>query len=118
MAPIVAEFSYWYYGEFSRSAMIPRPEIRIQDIEMLASRYVVKVDVHEAPSLFLSAGRGGRYRKIVLKIMGDSADEIRSCARDIILRYGRPDEIPFAFSSDKRAGRAILESLLQDYPRG
>jgi len=117
MAPIIAEFSYWSYGEFARSAMVPRPEVNASDVEKIARRYAVKVDVHQAASHFFMLGRvTSRYRKIVVRVIGDQAGEIRGCVREIILLYGRPDEVPLAFSASKRAGKAIVESLLREYP--
>ena len=117
MAPIIAEFSYWSYGEFSRNAMVRRPEVNVSDVEKIARRYAVKVDVHQAASHFFMLGRTpGRYRKMVVRVMGDQVGEVRSCVREIILLYGRPDEVPFAFGTGRRAGKAIVESLLREYP--
>lgn len=117
MATVIAEFSYWSYGEFSKSAMISRPEVNNTDIEKLARRYAVKVYVLESSSFFLSALRmPGKYRKMIIRIIGENSQEVRSCVRDIILSYGKPDEVPFALNSNRRAGRAIIESLLREYP--
>jgi hypothetical protein len=117
MAPIIAEFSYWSYGAFARSAMVPRPEVNASDVEKIARRYAVKVEVRPSSSLFFTMGRApGRYRKMVLKVEGDGINEIRGFIREIILTYGRPDEVPLAFSTSRRAGKAIVESLLREYP--
>ena len=117
MAPIIAEFSYWSYGELSKKAMVPRPEVNASDVERIARRYAVKAEVHQAASHFFILGRvTGRYRKIVVRVTGDQAGEVRGCVREIILLYGRPDEVPFAFSPSRRAGKAIVESLLREYP--
>jgi len=98
--------------------MVPRPEVEASDIEKIARRYAVKVDVHQASTFFFMSWTGilGRYRKKVVKVMGDNVNDVRSCVRDIILMYGRPDEVPFALSSGKRAGKAIVDSLLREYP--
>jgi hypothetical protein len=117
MTPIIAEFSYWSYGAFSKTAMVPRPEVNASDVERIARRYAVKAEVHQAASHFFMLGRiTSRYRKIVVRIIGDQVGEVRGCVREIILLYGRPDEVPFAFNPSRRAGRAIVESLLREYP--
>jgi len=117
MASIIAEFSYWSYGEYSKSAMLPRPEVNASDVESIARRYAVRVEVKQVSPRFFMLGRiPSRYRKTSLKVMGESANEVRSCVREIILLYGRPDEVPFSFSTARRAGRTIIQSLLKDYP--
>jgi hypothetical protein len=115
MVRILAEFSYWQYGAFSRTAMVPRPEVRVEDVEAVARRYAVKVQAQDVSPLFMLVRPFSRYKKITIKVMGDSPSEIRGCVRDLILIYGRPDEIPIALTPSKRAGRAIIESILRDY---
>ena len=117
MAPIIAEFSYWSYGEFSKSAMVSRPEVNALDVERISRRYAVKAEVSQTSShLFMMGRTPGRYRKMIVRVIGDHANEVRGCVREIILLYGRPDEVPFAFSASKRAGKAIVEALLREYP--
>ena len=117
MPPVTAEFSYWSYGEFSKTAMAPRPEVDAEDIQRIAIRHAVNVEVHPASSTFFTPGTmGAQYRKMALKVTGDSADEVRGFVREVILTYGRPDEVPFGLSPGKRAGKAIVESLLKEYP--
>jgi len=48
--------------------------------------------------------------------LGENSNEVRGFTREIILLYGRPDEIPLALSPKKRAGRAIVEAMLREYP--
>jgi len=115
---IVAEFSYWSYGQFSKTAMMRRPEVSDYDVQKIAKRYAVKVQTRHSSSAYVSLGRllPSRYPKVTITIMGDNPSEVRGFIREIILLYGRPDEIPLAFRTKKRAGRAIVEAMLREYP--
>ena len=83
--------------------MIRKPDVSIIDIEKIARRYAVKVSVSESSSLVLSLGRiPGRYRKTMIRITSENAQEVKGCDSEIILNYGRPDEIPFKLNYEKK----------------
>jgi hypothetical protein len=114
---IVAEFSYWLYGQFSKTAMVRRPEVSDFDVQKIAEKYAVKVQTRRTSSSYFSPGRlPSRYPKVTITVLGENPNEVRGFTREIILLYGRPDEIPLALSPKKRAGRAIVEAMLREYP--
>jgi len=114
---IIAEFNYWSYGQFSKTAMVHRPEINDFDIQKIAKRYAVTVQTRHTSSAFFSLGRlPSRYPEVIIIVASENPDEIRGCVREIILLYGRPDEIPLALNPKRRAGRAIVEAMLREYP--
>jgi hypothetical protein len=114
---IVAELGYWSYGQYSKTAMVRRPEVNDFDVQEIAKRYAVIVQTRFTTSTYFSLGRlPSRYPKVMITVKGDNPNEIRGFVREIILLYGRPDEIPLAFSPKKRSGRAIVEAMLRGYP--
>ena len=97
--------------------MVRRPEVNDFDLQRIAKRYAVKVQTRQTSSAFFSLGRlPSRYPKVTVTVVSENPDEIRGCVREIILLYGRPDEIPLALTPKRRAGRAILETMLREYP--
>ena len=117
MGEIIVEFSYWFYDQFSKTAMVRRPEVNDFDLQKIARRYAVNVQTRQTSSAFFSLGRlPSRYPKVTVTVASENPGEIRGCTREIILLYGRPDEIPLALTPKRRAGRAILETMLREYP--
>ena len=117
LGEIVAEFSYWFYGQFSKTAMVRRPEVNDFDLQRIARRYAVSLQTRQTSSAFFSLGRlPSRYPKVTVTVASENPGEIRGCMREIILLYGRPDEIPLALAPKRRTGRAILEAMLREYP--
>ncbi|MEM2093884.1 MAG: hypothetical protein QXI32_01140 [Candidatus Bathyarchaeia archaeon] len=115
---IVVEFSYWLYGRYFRNAMVRRPEVNNLDIEEISKKYAVKAQIRYTKSTYYSIGRPPRrYRKAIITVYSEYPDEIRGFLREIVLLYGHPDEIPLAFTMNKRAGRAILKAMLKEYPK-
>ncbi len=96
-----------------------RPVVNESDVQKIARRYAVNAQTKLVSSTFFSLGRlPSRYPKITVTVIGENPAEIRGCIREIVLLYGRPDEIPFAVAPKKRIGRAILEAMLREYPGG
>lgn len=117
LGEIIAEFSYWFYGQFSKTAMVRRPEVNDFDLQRIARRYAVSLQTRQTSSAFFSLGRlPSRYPKVTVIVASENPSEIRACLREIILLYGRPDEIPLALTSKRRSGRIILETMLREYP--
>jgi hypothetical protein len=114
---IISEMSYWFYNSFSKTAMVQRPEIKDFEIEAISRKYAVEVHTKRSLSTFLLVGRMPvRYPKVKITVKGDNPVEVRACLRELILLFGRPDEVPLAIVPKKRAGRAILDDLLKQYP--
>jgi DNA-directed RNA polymerase subunit M/transcription elongation factor TFIIS len=114
---IIAEFHYWDYGEFSRTAMKPRPEIKTEELEKIAREFNVKVEAKKTAASYFAPGRIGyrlpRYRKVEIQVSGEQPDDIKTCVSRIFLLYGRPDEVPSALSGGKKAGKKIIDELLR-----
>jgi hypothetical protein len=119
MAEIIAEFSYWSYGMLSGNAIAPRPEVTVETVDEIAAKHRVKTIVTQAsPRFYMFAGTPSRYQRVTVRVVGEDAEAVKGFAREMILTYGGPDEVPLALSSARRAGNAILDSLLREYKRG
>jgi DNA-directed RNA polymerase subunit M/transcription elongation factor TFIIS len=114
---ITAEFYYWDYGEFSRTAMKPRPEIKTEELEKIAREFKVKVEAKKVVARYYTPGRiGGRlpsYNRVEIQVSGEQRDPLKTCVGRIFQLYGRPDEVPAAHSDAKKAGRKIIDELLR-----
>ena len=118
---IIAEFHYWDYGEFSRTAMKPSPEIKTEELEKIAREFNVKVEAKKVIAAYSTPGRIGyrlpRYRRVDIQVSGERPDDVKTCVGRIFLLYGRPDEVPAALSGGKKAGKKIIEELLREFSR-
>jgi len=119
MPDIIAEFHYWDYGEYSKDAMKPRPEIKTEDLEKIAKEFNVKISVKRGSAAYFTSMRIGYrktfYGKIVIQVTGKHLEDVNKCVGRIFLRYGKPDEIPPAFFGEKKKGKRIIEDLLKEY---
>ena len=116
-AHIIAEFHYWDYGEYSRDAMEPRPEIKAEDLEKIAQEFNVNVSVKKVSTAYITPmiWRNSSYCKIVIQVIGKNSEDVKVCVGRIFLRYGKPDEIPTALFGEKKEGKRIIEDLLKEY---
>lgn len=116
-ANIIAEFHYWDYGEYSRDAMEPHPEIKREDLEKIAQEFNVNVTVNRGSTAYITPGswRPSAYGKIVIQVIGKNSEDVKVCVGRIFLRYGKPDEIPTALFGEKKEGKRIIEDLLKEY---
>jgi len=119
---IIAEFHYWDYGEFSRTAMKPRPEIRTEELDKIAREFNVKVEAKKAAASYFAPSRIGmrvpRYSRVEIQVSGEQSDAIKSCVSRIFMIYGRPDGVPTALSGGKKAGKKIIDELLKEFNEG
>ena len=117
---IIAEFHYWDYGEYSRDAMEPRPEIKAEDLEKIAQEFNVNVSVKRGSTAYITPmnWRSSSYGKIVIQVTGKNSENVKVCVGRIFLRYGKPDEIPTALFGEKKEGKRIIEDLLKEYEGG
>ena len=120
MAVIVAEFHYWDYGEFSKTAMEHGPEIKNDELERIARLFNVKVEAKkvEKPYRRFSSGPTGRpiyYRRVDILVSGEQASDVKSCVDQIFKLYGKPDEVPTALFGSKKAGKKIVDEALRDF---
>ena len=119
MAEIVTEFSYWSYGALSRGARAPRLEVTAETVEKIAAKHRVNAIVTQAsPRFYMFGGMPSRYQRVTVRAAGEDSEAVKSFSREMILTYGRPDEVPLALGSARRAGNAILDSLLREYKSG
>jgi hypothetical protein len=119
-AHIIAEFHYWDYGEYSRNAMEPSPEIKAEDLEKIAKEFNVNVSVKRGLTAYITpmSWRPSSYGKIVIQVTGKNSEDVKVCVGRIFLRYGKPDEIPTALFGEKKEGKRIIEDLLKEYEGG
>jgi len=72
LAEIIAEFHYWDYGEYSRTAMIARPKIRKEELDKIAQEFNVNVALKTVVASYFTLNRIGlripNYRRIHRKI--------------------------------------------------
>ena len=119
---IIAEFHYWDYGEFSRTAMKPRPEIKTEELEKIAQESNVKVEAKKATASYFTPGRIGMripsYNRVEIQVSGEQPDAIKSCVGRIFMLYGQPDGVPTALSGGKKAGKKIIDELLRESNEG
>lgn len=120
MAEIIAEFHYWDYGEYSRTAMVSRPEIKTEDLEKIAQEFNVNVSVKRGSAVYITpmSWRSPSYCKILIQVTGRNSEDVRVCVGRIFLRYGKPDEIPIVLFGAKKEGKRIIDDLLKEYERG
>jgi len=116
---IIAEFHYWDYGEYSRTAMKPRPEIKTEELEKISREFNVKVEAKKVTATYSAPGRIGyglpRYRRVDIQVSGERPDNVKACVGRIFLLYGRPDEVPAALLGGKKAGKKIVDELLREF---
>ena len=119
-ARIVAEFHYWDYGEYSRDAMEPRPEIKTEELEKIAQEFNVNISVQRGSTLYFTpmSWRAPSYGRIIIQVTGKNSEDVKLCVGRIFLRYGKPDVIPTALFGEKKEGRRIIEDLLKEYEGG
>jgi hypothetical protein len=119
LALIVAEFHYWDYGEFSKTAMEHRPEIKNDELERIARLFNVKVEAKKVEKPYRSFSRGMRlpifYRRVDILVSGEQACDVKGCVDQIFKLYGKPDEVPRAMFGSKRAGKKIVDEALRDF---
>lgn len=114
---IVAEFHYWSYGEAAETAMTSRREVVEEDLKEIAEKYDVTTSFERVSAHFWAGMfrvRMPSYRKTVVRVVGDDGEKVRMCLREIFEEYGKPDEVPLAFSGNKGRGRRIIESVLRE----
>ena len=117
---IVAEFRYWDYGEFSKTAMMPHPEIDNAELERMARRFNVKVEANKVAGSYRGFGRSIRlpsYRRVDISVSGEQSRDVKGCVNEIIRLYGKPDEVPGALFGSKKKGRKIVDEALRDFDR-
>jgi hypothetical protein len=116
---IIAEFHYWDYGEFSKTAMKPRPEIKTEELEKISREFNVKVEVKKTTASYFTPNRIGiripSYNRIEIQVSGEQPDAIKSCIGRIFMLYGQPDRVPTALSGGKKAGKKIIDELLREF---
>jgi len=113
---IVAEFHYWDYGEFSKTAMMPRPEIKSDELERIARGFNVKVDARKRVASYAGFMGGMRlpsYRRVDILVSGERARDVKGCVGEIFKLYGKPDEVPRALFGSKRTGKKIVDEVLR-----
>jgi hypothetical protein len=117
---IVAEFHYWDYGEFSKTAMEPRPEIKNDELERIARLFNVKVEAKKVEKPYRSFSRSPMrrpifYRRVDILVSGEQAYDVKGCVDQIFKLYGKPDEVPRALFGSKKAGKKIVDEALRDF---
>jgi hypothetical protein len=115
---IVTEFHYWDYGEFAKTAMKPRPEIKTDELERIARRFNVKVEAKKVVASYLGFMRGMRlpsYRRVDILVSGEQAAGVKGCVGEIFKLYGKPDEVPGALFGSKKTGKKIVDEVLRDF---
>jgi len=120
LAVIVAEFHYWDYGEFSKTSMKPRPEIKNDELERIARRFNVKVEAKKVVASYLGFTYSMRlpsYHRVDILVSGEQTREVKSCVGEIFKLYGKPDEVPRAMFGSKKAGKKIIDEALIDFDR-
>jgi hypothetical protein len=119
LAVIVAEFHYWDYGEFSKTAMEPRPEIKNDELERIARLFNVKVEAKKVEVPYRSFSRSPMrlpiYRRVDISVSGEQAYDVKSCVDQIFKLYGKPDEAPTALFGSKKAGKKIVDEVLRGF---
>lgn len=118
MAVIVVEFHYWDYGEFAKTAMEPRSEIKNDELERIARRFSVKVEARKVVASYLRSMRGMRlpsYRRVDILVSGERTSDVKGCVGEIFKLYGKPDEVPRALFGSKKAGKKIIDEVLRDF---
>jgi hypothetical protein len=119
LAVIVAEFHYWDYGEFSKTAMKPGPEIKNDELERIARRFNVKVEAKKVAKTFVGFGyRGMRlphYHRVDIFVSGEQSLDVKGCVGEIFKLYGKPDEVSGALFGSKKAGKKIVDEALRDF---
>jgi DNA-directed RNA polymerase subunit M/transcription elongation factor TFIIS len=119
---IIAEFHYWDYAEFSKTAMKPRPEIKTEELEKIAREFNVKVEAKKAAASYFTPSRIGMripsYNRIEIQVSGEQPDAIKSCVGRIFMLYGQPDGVSTALSGGKKAGKKIIDELLREFNEG
>jgi hypothetical protein len=117
---IVVEFHYWDYGEFSKTAMKPSPEIKNDELERIARRFNVKVEAKKVVASYLGFTYGMRlpsYRRVDIFVSGERTRDVKGCVGEIFRLYGKPDEVPRALFGSKRTGKKIVDEVLRDFDR-
>ena len=115
---IVVEFHYWDYGEFAKTAMKSRPEIRTDELERIARRFNVKVEAKKVVAHYLPSARTMRlpsYRRVDIFVSGEQTRDVKGCLSEIFKLYGKPDEVPGALFGSKKAGKKIIDEVLRDF---
>ena len=119
LAVIVAEFRYWDYGEFSKTAMKPSPEIKNDELERIARRFNVTVEAKKSASTFVGFGYRGmrlpKYHRVDILVSGQQSLDVKGCVGEIFKLYGKPDEVPRALFGSKRVGKKIVDEALRDF---
>ena len=118
LAAIVAEFHYWDFGEFSKTAMKSSPEIKNDELERIARRFNVKVEANKVGASYVGFMRGMRlpgYRRVDIMVSGEQSLDVKGCVGEIFKLYGRPDEVPRALFGSKRAGKKIVDEVLRNF---
>jgi len=100
--------------------MLPRPEVREEDLERIVKKHGVTIDSRSVSATFWGLSRIGwprlpRYSKVIIQVIGYEEDSIKNCLREVFSLYGRPDEVPAAPLGEKKTGKRIIESILRDY---
>jgi hypothetical protein len=119
LAVIVAEFRYWDYGEFSKTAMKPSPEIKNDELERIARRFNVTVEAKKSGATFVGFGYRGmrlpKYHRVDILVSGQQSLDVKGCVGEIFKLYGKPDEVPRALFGSKRVGKKIVDEALRDF---
>ncbi|MFH0749158.1 MAG: hypothetical protein V1915_04500 [Candidatus Bathyarchaeota archaeon] len=121
MNKIVAEFHYWDYEGYARTAMESRPEINLDELKNIGQEFNVKIEIKkDSPSYFTLTRIGWQsphYSRFVIQVIGEYDKDVKVCVGKIFLRYGKPDTVPMAFFGERRAGRIIIEDLVSEIKR-
>jgi hypothetical protein len=116
---IVAEFRYWDYGEFSKTAMQSRPEIKNDELERTARLFNVKVEAKKVETPYRRWRSPVRlpifYRRVDIFVSGEHARDVKDCVDQIFKLYGKPDEVPTALFGSKKAGKKIVDEVLSHF---
>jgi hypothetical protein len=115
---IVAEFHYWDYGEFSKTAMVPRPEIKNDELERIARGFNVKVEAKKVVASYARFARGMRlpsYHRVDILVSGELTRDVKGYVCEIFKLYGKPDEVPRALFGSKKAGKKIVDDAIRDF---
>jgi hypothetical protein len=116
---IIAEFYYWDYSEYSQTAMVSHPEVRAEELAKIARQFNVRIEARSVLASYFSLGRIGwrspNYRRVEILVYGARYEDVKACIGRILLRYGRPDEIPRKIFGTKRLGKRIIDELLSEF---
>jgi hypothetical protein len=116
---IVAEFRYWDYGEYSKTAMQSRPEIKNDELERIARLFNVKVEAKKVETPYRRWSSPVRlpifYRRVDVLVSGEHACDVKGCVDQIFKLYGKPDEVPKALFGSKKTGKKIVDEVLRDF---